>query len=108
MIRLPRRVVQLTLIGLCVGIALAATAQRAIRIFLPSGWGLEPAGDPTPIGDMLAGGVPSPNGAWLAFASVGQGVHKAYVVRRDNGHVVDTVAIGQGGSVWDGHHYQLT
>ena len=102
MMILSRRFTRLAIVGLCVSVAVAASVQRVARVFLPSGWGLEPVGDPTPIGDMLAGGVASPDGAWLAFASVGQGVHKAYVVRRNNGHVADTVVIGQGwiGLAW--------
>jgi len=51
---------------------------------------------------MLAGGVPSPDGSWIAFASVGQGTHKVYIVRRNDGHLADTAAIGQGwiGMAW--------
>lgn len=95
MTRLSRRSSLFALLAL--GLVLAAAAYPpAARIFLPSGWGLAPAGRGVPTGDMLAGGVASPNGAWIAFASVGQGVHKAYVVRRNDGRIADTVRIGQG------------
>lgn len=77
-------------------VALGAGAQRAARIYLPSGWGLDPAGDATPVGDMLAGGESSPDGRWIAFASVGQGMHKAYLVDRSSGSVSDTAVVGRG------------
>jgi len=89
-------------IGLGTVVAAAATFQRTVREYLPTGWGLSPAGEGITVGDMLAGGVPSPDGTWLAFASVGQGIHKAYIVRRTDGHLVDTTSIGQGwiGVAW--------
>ncbi len=83
-------------VGACAVVAVAAAVERDIRIYLPSGWGLAPAGRATGIGDMLAGGVASPDGAWIAFASVGQGSHKVYVVRRGDGRLADTAVIGQG------------
>jgi DNA-binding beta-propeller fold protein YncE len=63
---------------------------------------LAPAGTPTPVGDMLAGGEVSPDGALLAFASVGSGAHKVYIVRRSDGRMLDTAVIGQGwiGLAW--------
>ena len=78
--------------------ALSAIAATQLRVwtYLPSGWALSPAGEGTPIGDMLAGGTVSPDGAWLAFASVGAGNHKVYVVNRNDGRIADTVRIGQG------------
>src|SRR5262245_34457418 len=86
----------------CVLVALAAIAQQRVRIYLPSGWGLQPAGTATPVGDMLAGGVSSPDGRWIAFAAVGKGTHKVYVVRGDDGRIVDTASIDQGwiGAAW--------
>jgi DNA-binding beta-propeller fold protein YncE len=103
MVRLFRRS-GILLTVLCSTILVAAVAQRVVRVYLPSGWGLAPAGEGTSVGDMLAGGVPSPDGSWIAFASVGQGTHKVYVVRRTDGRLVDTVAIGQGwiGMAWAG------
>jgi len=80
----------------------AAAVQQRVWIYLPSGWGLSPAGKATPSGDMLAGGEASPDGRWIAFASVGQGVHKAYIADRTTGALVDTIAIQRGwiGLAW--------
>jgi YVTN family beta-propeller protein len=84
--------------------ALAWTVARSpsVRVYLPSGWGLAPAGDPTAVGDMLAGGEASPDGRWIAFASVGQGTHRVYVVDRASGGLVDEADIGRGwiGMAW--------
>jgi len=96
MAMLTRRSGTLAIVILCAVVVAAAGVQRVVRVFLPTGWGLSPAGKGTAIGDMLAGGVASPDGAWIAFASVGQGAHKAYVVRRTDGTLADTIAIGQG------------
>jgi len=96
MAMLTRRSGTLAIVILCAVVVAAAGVQRVVRVFLPTGWGLSPAGKGTAIGDMLAGGVGSPDGAWIAFASVGQGAHKAYVVRRTDGTLADTIAIGQG------------
>jgi len=86
----------------CAVALLTAAVQRVVRVFLPSGWGLEPAGEGHPLGDMLAGGEASPDGAYLAFASVGQGIHKVYIARARDGHLIDSTAIGQGwiGIAW--------
>ena len=102
MLRSFRRTRLLLSTLLCVVVASAAVMQSGIRTFLPSGWGLAPAGTPTPVGDMLAGGEVSPDGALLAFASVGQGEHKVYIVRRADGRMLDTAVIGQGwiGLAW--------
>jgi YVTN family beta-propeller protein len=83
-------------VGACALVAAAAVVQRELRIYLPSGWALAPAGRGTAVGDMLAGGVASPDGAWIAFASVGQGTHTVYVVNRRDGRLADTATIGQG------------
>src|SRR5262245_11218463 len=101
MVRVSRRSGVLFTI-LCSLILVAAVAQRTVRVYLPSGWGLAPAGEGKAVGDMLAGGVPSPDGSWIAFASVGQGTHKVYIVRRNDGRLADTAAIGQGwiGMAW--------
>src|SRR5262245_54090570 len=97
--RRSRRIGAVALFAL---VLVAAVAPRVARVYLPTGWRLAPAGDPTPVGDMLAGGVASPDGAWLAFASVGQGTHKVYVLHRADGRLADTMAIGQGwiGMAW--------
>lgn len=102
MFRFFRRTRVLLLTLFCVVVASAAVIQNGIRMFLPSGWGLAPAGTPTSVGDMLAGGEVSPDGTLLAFASVGQGAHKVYVVRRADGRMLDTAVIGQGwiGMAW--------
>jgi YVTN family beta-propeller protein len=81
---------------LCALVTLVAAVPAAVRIYLPSGWGLAPAGDGTAVGDMLAGGAPSPDGAWIAFAAVGQGRHRVYLVRRADGRIADTATIDQG------------
>jgi hypothetical protein len=100
MSRKPGRSFRLTLLGL--GVAALAVAgfatayQRRAQTFLPSGWALAPAGLPTRVGDMLAGGTASPNGKWIAFVSVGQGVHQAYLVDRATGTLRDTIAIDRG------------
>jgi DNA-binding beta-propeller fold protein YncE len=91
-----RRSRALAIAALLSAFVIAAVAEPRIRIYLPSGWGLAPVGDATPVGDMLAGGAASPDGAWLAFASVGEGIHKVYVARRADGRIVDTARIGQG------------
>ncbi|AIE87730.1 alkaline phosphatase family protein [Fimbriimonas ginsengisoli] len=91
-----RTLVTLTAIGLLVLFAFASAMQRGVRVFLPSGWGLAPVGTQTPVGDMLAGGEASPNGKWIAFASVGQGVHKVFLLDRATGALVDTASIGKG------------
>jgi DNA-binding beta-propeller fold protein YncE len=100
--RFSRRLRVLVALITCTAVASAAVFQPGIRTFLPSGWGLAPAGSLTPIGDMLAGGEVSPNGSMLAFASVGQGQHVVYVVRRSDGRMLDTAVIGQGwiGMAW--------
>ena len=43
MMILSRRFPRLAIVGLCVVVAAAASVRGAVRIFLPSGWGLEPA-----------------------------------------------------------------
>ncbi|HET9984453.1 MAG TPA: hypothetical protein VFQ38_12725 [Longimicrobiales bacterium] len=86
----------LAVVAACAFVALAAAVQRGVRIYLPSGWGLAPVGEAISLGDMLAGGEPSPDGRWIAFAAVGQGTHKAYVVGRSDGKPVDSAAIGRG------------
>jgi len=91
-------------VSVCAFVAVAAVVQRELRIYLPSGWALAPAGRGTAVGDMLAGGVASPDGAWIAFASVGQGTHKVYIINRGDGRLADTTSIGQGwiGMAWSG------
>lgn len=91
-----RRARWLAALAACALVTLTAAVYRGVRIYLPSGWGLAPAGESMPTGDMLAGGEPSPDGRWIAFASVGQGTHKVYVVSRSDGRLVDTAAIGRG------------
>jgi len=79
-----------------------AMVRQGYKVFLPSGWGLAPVGTPTAVGDMLAGGEASPDGRWIAFDSVGQGVHKAYLVDRTTGQLADKIDIQRGwiGLAW--------
>lgn len=89
----------LTLAVLAAGLAVAFAAgpvQRAVHMYLPSGWRLAPAGEPTKVGDMLVGAEASPDGKWAAFASVGQGDHKVFLFDRATGKLVDTTSIGRG------------
>ncbi|MBS1708689.1 MAG: hypothetical protein JSS65_08220 [Armatimonadetes bacterium] len=75
---------------------LAGPVREVAQMYLASGWRLAPAGTPTKVGDMLAGGEASPDGKWVAFASVGQGDHKVFLFDRRSGKLADTLAIGRG------------
>jgi len=70
--------------------AYALIAQKQALVLPFSGWAISPAGQETKVGDMLAGGERSPDGKWLAFVSVGQGIHKVYLLRADTGEVADS------------------
>ena len=89
-------------IGLLVVGSLAWVTKTATRVYLPTGWRLAPAGESTPVGDMLAGGEKSPNDKWIAFAAVGQGVHKVYIFDGKSGDLRDTADLGKGwiGLAW--------
>ncbi len=83
-------------------VALALSTAGPARMLLPSGWKIAPAGNSVPVGDMLAGGELSPDRRWIAFASVGQGVHKVYVVDAISGELRDTAPLPRGwmGLAW--------
>ncbi|MFZ4507576.1 MAG: hypothetical protein ACOYON_07765 [Fimbriimonas sp.] len=85
------------LVGLAVVVsAIAFTAlSPKVATYLPSGWRISPAGPSETIGDLAAGGVTSPNGKWIAFASVGQGNHQLFVVDAKTGSVAKKLNLGR-------------
>ncbi len=68
--------------GIGVGVAVVRQ-QKALT--LHTGWKLQPVGEQTKTGDLLAGGEVSPDGKWIAFVSSGQGTHHAYLFDAQTG-----------------------
>lgn len=80
----------------------AVLAPKSVWTLLHSGWNIKPAGESVTVGDMLAGGDSSPDGKWLAFASVGQGIHRLYLLDANTGAVADeqNLPLGWIGMAW--------
>ncbi len=90
------------LAGLFLVSAVVAGVATQVK-YLPSGWSLAPAGERQAIGDLAAGGVASPDGKWIAFASVGQGDHKLTIVDAKTGAVASSTSVGR---AWIGMAWQ--
>lgn len=70
--------------------------------YLPSGWKLQPLGQTSQTGNLMAGGELSPDGKWQAFVSVGQGTHSLYIVDQTTGATASKASIPAGwiGMAW--------
>jgi YVTN family beta-propeller protein len=61
---------------------------------LHNGWSISPAGIHHEImGDLLLGGVISPNGKWLAFVNGGAADHQVHIADTENGKVIQSQPI---------------
>ncbi|MBC7806706.1 MAG: beta-propeller fold lactonase family protein [Akkermansiaceae bacterium] len=87
-------------LGLCllaVPILSAAAPQNAAPdrpIRLHNGWQITPAGTRhEELGDLLLGGVLSPDGRWLAFVNAGGAAHNVHIADATTGAVVASVPV---------------
>ncbi|MBC8104461.1 MAG: beta-propeller fold lactonase family protein, partial [Cytophagales bacterium] len=74
---------------------MAAGSRAGTRpIRLHNGWQITPAGTRhTELGDLLIGGVVSPNGKWLALVNAGAAAHQVHLADTTTGVVVASVPV---------------
>ncbi len=75
---------------------LHSAALQAKSVQLHNGWKITPAGSRhLEMGDLLLGGVLSPNGKWLAFVNGGSSEHKVHVADAATGAIVASLPVAR-------------